>query len=50
MFGKVDNLEYNEEKGKGFVVFATEEVAMSLLYKNLMIAECVVFTWRSLLC
>ena len=49
VFGKVDNLEYNEEKGKGFVVFASEEVAMSLLYKNLMIAECVVFTWRSLL-
>merc|ERR1712179_61102 len=49
VFGKVDNLEYNEEKGKGFVVFNSEEVALSLLYKNLMIAECVVFTWKSLL-
>ena len=48
VFGKIEKLEYNPEKGKGTVHFNAEEVANSLLYKNLVIGECTIFTWRSL--
>ena len=48
MFGKIEELKYHEEKGKGVVKFESEEVARSLLYKNLVIGECTIFTWRSL--
>ena len=48
VFGKIEELKYHEEKGKGVVKFESEEVARSLLYKNLVIGECTIFTWRSL--
>ena len=48
VFGKIEELKYHEEKGKGVVKFESEEVARSLLFKNLVIGECTIFTWRSL--
>ena len=50
VFGKVEELEYHGEKGRGIIKFQLEEVARSLLYKNLVIGECTIFTWRSLEC
>eukprot|EP00092_Neocalanus_flemingeri_P020786 GFUD01022522.1.p1 GENE.GFUD01022522.1~~GFUD01022522.1.p1 ORF type:complete len:167 (-),score=61.77 GFUD01022522.1:57-557(-) len=50
VFGTVEELEYHREKGRGMVKFQLEEVARSLLYKNLVIGECTIFTWRNLDC
>ena len=47
-FGNIEKLEYDGERGKGYVIFDSEEVFLSLLYKTLMIADCVIFTWRGL--
>ena len=49
-FGIVEELKYQGEKGRGIVKFQLEEVGRSLLYKNLMIGECTIFTWRNLDC
>ena len=48
VFGVVEELDYHRQKGRGMVKFQLEEVATSLLYKNLGIGECTIFTWRNL--
>ena len=46
--GKVVHVEYDGERGTGFVEFESEEDFKNIVYKNVKVDTCNIFMWKEL--